>query len=62
VFPRGILDQEREALAIEALIKLGRIDQARARAHAFEWAYRDSPHRARIERAFKRVPGGLGAP
>ena len=62
LFPRGLLDQEREALAIEALIKLGRIDPARTRAHAFEQAYRDSPHRARIQRAFRHVPGGLAPP
>lgn len=62
LFPHGILDQEREALAIEALIKLGRIVKARTRAHDFERTYRDSPHRTRIERAFKGVPGGLAPP
>lgn len=50
-YPRGILDQEREALAIDALIALGRDGEARARARTFELAYPGSPHRARIERA-----------
>jgi hypothetical protein len=61
-YPHGILDQEREALAIEALMKLGRVDDARARARAFEVTYPDSPHRARIERALNRVPGAIDGP
>jgi hypothetical protein len=50
-YPHGILDQEREALAIEALIKLGRLDEARPRARAFALAYPGSPHQARLDRA-----------
>lgn len=48
-FPRGVLVQEREALAIEALVRLGRRDQARRRADRL---YRRSPatgYRLRIE-------------
>ena len=40
-FPRGHLVEEREALAIRALLALGRNDEARARADAFRAAY---PH------------------
>jgi hypothetical protein len=48
-FPHGALAQEREVLAIEALLRLDRHDDARLRAGRF---YRDFPrsaHRARIE-------------
>jgi len=61
-YPHGILDQEREALAIEALIKLGRRDEALARARAFARAYPTSPHRARVERTLGPSPGTDGAP
>jgi hypothetical protein len=53
-YPRGILDQEREALAIEALAKLGRYEEARTRVRAFDQAYPGSPYRARIGQAFVR--------
>jgi hypothetical protein len=53
-YPHGILDQEREALRIEALVALGRMDEARSRARAFEAAYPGSPHRARIAHALAR--------
>lgn len=49
-FPHGLLAQEREALAIEALLALGREDQAKARARAFLASYPSSPHRKRAER------------
>ncbi len=51
--PGGILGQEREALAIEALAKSGRSSEAQARARAFLQAYPQSPHAARVE-AFAR--------
>jgi|SRR6185369_6458925 len=41
-FPRAKLGEEREALAIRALLSLGRADQARARAAAFHLAYPNS--------------------
>jgi len=42
-FPHGLLEQEREVLAIEALMKAGRVDEARTRAAAFRAAF---PHSA----------------
>ena len=51
--PGGILGQEREALAIEALAKNGRSAEAQARARAFLQAYPQSPHAPRVE-AFAR--------
>ena len=41
-FPHGRLSEEREALAIRALLGLGRADEARARATAFRAAYPNS--------------------
>jgi hypothetical protein len=49
-YPRGLLAQEREVIAIEALASTGRRDEARARAAAFRAAYPGSSHRARIDR------------
>jgi len=61
-YPHGILDQEREALTIEALVALGKVDEARARARAFERTYPASPHRARIEHALARAVGAEKEP
>jgi hypothetical protein len=47
-FPAGVLAQEREALAIEALVSSGRRDAARSRAAAFLQAFPSSPHAARV--------------
>jgi hypothetical protein len=47
-FAGGALVQEREALAIEALARLGRRDAAAARARAFLRAYPGSPHAAAV--------------
>ena len=55
-FPAGVLQQERERLAIEALAKSGRTQEAAARAGAFLRRYPDSPHAGEI-RAL-----GLGEP
>jgi len=41
-FPRAKLAEEREALAIRALLSLGRADEARTRAEAFHLAYPNS--------------------
>jgi hypothetical protein len=41
-FPRGRLTEEREALAIRALLSLGRTGEARQRAQAFRAAYPNS--------------------
>ncbi len=47
-FPQGMLSQEREVLAIEALSRLGKSSEARTRAGQFSQRYPDSPHRARV--------------
>jgi hypothetical protein len=52
-FAGGVLEQEREALTIEALARTGRADAAAARADAFLRAYPQSPHTAAI-RVFAR--------
>ena len=53
--PAGALVQERERIAIEALVQLGRIDQARVRASAFEERFPSSPHVGRIRKALDRA-------
>ena len=47
-FPGGVLAQEREALAIEALYTTGQRAAASARAEAFLRAYPNSPHATRL--------------
>lgn len=47
-FPRGVLAQEREVLAIEVLAARGELGAAKQRARAFEEAYPSSPHIARL--------------
>jgi predicted Zn-dependent protease len=47
-YPDGILAQEREALAIEALYRVGKRDAAQTRAAAFLRAYPSSPHATKI--------------
>jgi len=49
-FPRGVLVQEREVIAIEALKRLGRTGPAAARAAEFERRYRGSVHQPRLLR------------
>jgi hypothetical protein len=48
-YPDGVLAQEREALAIRALVSLGRADDANARAAAFRAKYPNSAHTPRID-------------
>jgi len=48
LFPAGVLQQERERLVIEALIKDGRAAEASTRAAAFLRKYPDSPHAGEI--------------
>jgi hypothetical protein len=48
-FPRGVLVQEREMIAISALAAIGRTSEARARAARFLAAYPRSAHRRRLE-------------
>jgi len=51
-----VLVQERERIAIEALVALGRHEEARARARVFETNHASSPHLRRIRQLV-----GLGA-
>ena len=53
-FPHGLLDQEREVLAIDALVRLGRRDDANARASRFAATYPTSPDRRRIDAILAR--------
>jgi len=48
LFPRGVLLQERDVITIDALARLGRNDEARARAEAFRARYPHSAHDSRI--------------
>lgn len=50
-FSNGRLAPERERIAIEALARLGRLDEARARAARFVSRWPSSPHRRAVERA-----------
>jgi hypothetical protein len=61
-FPQGMLAQEREAIAIEALAKLGRATQAQARAQTFLKAHPGSPYRPRIDAALARLSGSRPSP
>jgi len=47
-FPQGLLVQEREVIAIEALVKTGRKADAKARAARFESSFPGSSHTRRI--------------
>jgi hypothetical protein len=48
-FPHGALVQEREVIAIDALVRLGRVEDARARASRFVKDFASSAHRTRVE-------------
>jgi hypothetical protein len=49
-FPKGMLSQEREVLAIEVLSARGNAEGAKRRAQAFVKAYPKSPHSAKLSR------------
>ena len=49
-FPKGVLGQEREVLAIELLLAQGNTEAARRRANAFIAAHPKSPHSAQLSR------------
>jgi hypothetical protein len=49
-FADGVLVQEREALSIEALVRAGQTQSARARAAAFLRAHPESPHAANVKK------------
>ena len=50
-FPRGRLAEEREAIAVQALVAKGDAALARARAERFRRAFPDSLFRATVDRA-----------
>ncbi|HKO48657.1 MAG TPA: hypothetical protein VJV79_13090 [Polyangiaceae bacterium] len=49
-FPRGLLGQEREVIAISALRRLGRTTEAEARAARFDSRYPHSAHQQSVDR------------
>jgi hypothetical protein len=51
--PQGMFAEEREAIAIEALYRLGQHDRARTRFTAFTTHYPHSSYRARLERTVR---------
>ncbi len=56
LYPRGALAEEREVLAIEALLKLGRAPEARQRARAFVRRFPGSSQRARLDALLVHEP------
>jgi hypothetical protein len=48
LYPGGVLTQEREVIAIDALRRLGRMDLAQKRSSEFEKKYPGSVHRSKI--------------
>jgi hypothetical protein len=53
-FPAGTLAPEREVLAIEALARLGRTSEARARLDSFRSQYPQSPHLSKLDALVNR--------
>lgn len=51
LFPSGQLAQEREVLAIEALRRLQRDEEAEQKTQRFGKAFPDSPHQSRVKRS-----------
>lgn len=54
-FPGGALAQEREVIAIDALLRLGRIDEGTARAQRFTARYPGSAHAQRVDQLLKNA-------
>jgi hypothetical protein len=52
-YPSGVLAQEREVIAIEALRRLGRTSEAEKRLQRFERLYPQSAHRRKLEQPTK---------
>jgi hypothetical protein len=55
-FPNGVLLEEREALAIQALVNAGRYDEARARAEAFRKRSPNSVFLPAIDTTLRSIP------
>ncbi len=49
LFPGGLFRQERQAIAIQSLVRLHRVGEARQRARAFKQAYPRSPFAERMK-------------
>ncbi len=58
IYPDGVFAQEREVLAIEALLKLRRRAQALVRAERFVERYPESSHVRRVRALIDREGGG----
>lgn len=56
LFPAGDLLQEREVLAVEALVRLGRRNEAKARADVLLRRFADTPYRLRLAHSLKEMP------
>ena len=56
-YPRGMLAQEREVIAIEALAKLGRTKDLTARANAFKARFPGSSHVRRVDALLEHRTG-----
>ena len=54
-YPRGVLAQERELVAIEALVRLGRAPEAKARARELMKHYPDSLFIPRVRRMVREA-------
>jgi hypothetical protein len=54
-FPQGLLAQEREVLAIDALVRLGRADEANARGRRFAATFPASTHLRRVEALLEKT-------
>lgn len=54
-FPGGALAQEREVIAIDALLRMGRSAEATARAQRFAARYPGSAHAQRVEQLLKNA-------
>lgn len=61
-YPSGILAEEREALAIKALVALGRMNEARSRAGAFERKFPSGIMVRTVRSAVEAVDAGLPLP
>jgi hypothetical protein len=55
-FPRAILGEERDALAVEALVSARRYQEARAAAGAFREHFPDSLFSGTVEGAVRSIP------
>jgi hypothetical protein len=55
-YPRGAMTEEREAIAVEALVRLGRTDDARVRLASFVTRFPGSGYHARLQRLLSTAP------